>query len=71
MKLYKHPKTVDINNTYAMSSQIPSISEVCAKVKSNKGILIRTESNRISNDKELDQALKDTFPASDAIAKYL
>jgi hypothetical protein len=37
----------------------------------NRVILLKTVTTRVKNDRELDQALKDTFPARYAIAKYL
>jgi hypothetical protein len=71
MKVYEHPEVVDINNTCDISPQTQYTSDVCELVKGNKVILLKTETIRIKNDRELDQALKETFPASDAIAKYL
>ena len=71
MKRYEHPEVVEINDTCDISTQTKYTSDVCAKVKSDRVILLRTETLHIKNDRELDQALKDTFPASDAIAKYL
>lgn len=71
MKHYEHPEVADVNNTCDISPQTKYTSDVCTKIKNEKIILLKTEALRIKNDKELDQALKDTFPASDAIAKYL
>lgn len=70
MKLYEHPEVVDINNTCDISPPPQYTSDVCELVKANKVILLKTVTTRIKNDRELDQALKDTFPASDAITKY-
>lgn len=72
MKPYKRSMVVNSSNTCDIASQTQSSSDICEQVKSNnKVILLKTESKRLRNDKDLDQALKDTFPASDAIAKYL
>ncbi len=60
MKLYKQhvsPPTQHTASVYELG-------------KANKEILLKTLTMRIKNDRELDRALKDTFPASDAIAKY-
>ena len=72
MKLYENPEVVYVSDTCDISPQTQYISDVSENVvKGNKVILLKTEIKRIKNDKELDQALKDTFPASDAVAKYL
>jgi hypothetical protein len=70
MKLYEHPEVADIKNICEISSQTQYTSDVCEKIKANKVISLKIEVKRLKNDKELDEALEETFPASDAVAKY-
>lgn len=67
MKLYEHPKKVDISKSRDISPKTKHSSDVCEK---NKVIVLKNEKRDIRNDRELDEALKETFPASDAITKY-
>ena len=71
MKPYQHPEIVDIKDTSDHCSQSQYTTDINGVVNGNQVTLLNTKTIRIKNDRELDEALKQTFPASDAVAKYL
>ncbi len=71
MKRYEHLGVGDSNRIRDIFSQKKHTSDAYEIVKENKVILLKTETIGFKNDSELDEALRETFPASDAIAKYV
>jgi hypothetical protein len=64
-KYNEHPEIEDIKNICSVS---PDLHDVCQKISEEKKL--EAKKIRLKKDKELDKALKDTFPASDATAEY-
>lgn len=70
MKTTEHPEVQDINNICTISPHTRLTNDVCSKIKNEKPSHLKIKARRIKKNEKLDQALKDTFPASDATAQY-
>lgn len=64
----EHPEVKDIHNICDITSDKDKTGGVCEEV--NKDSATKDADEKKKKDKELDQALKETFPASDPTAEY-
>lgn len=71
----EHPELIEFVHICAISPDAYGAKEICELLKSTtvtvSTVKVKTKTEKAkSKDKELDQALKDTFPASDPITHY-
>ncbi len=65
-----HPEIIEFVHICAISPDAEGAKEICDLLKDNTKVAFKNKRKRAKKDKELDQALKDTFPASDPITHY-
>lgn len=68
--VHEHPEVSDMQNICDISPNAEGAREICDKINKENAKQSKAKAKRLKKDKELDKALKETFPASDPITDY-